>query len=170
MHTTESSLFSKFINITYWAAVVTDTGVPANTGISNVVLDAEANIPALPGNLGLTPSNIEDRDLHATWWVSQQPYTEEEVSQLLIESASNATTAFGFTSPAGKKMSIAALDSHTPYLMTVPKEDIKNWFYKNLTALQGQRDTWYTGSAWESEDSAAIWNYTLYQVVPGILR
>ena len=81
----------------------------------------------------------------------------------------NATLAFNFTPPAGKQMKVAALETHTPYLMTVSKEDIQDGFYKNLTALQGQRNTWYTGSAWESEDSSAIWNYTLYQVVPGIL-
>ena len=55
-------------------------------------------------------------------------------------------------------MLVAALDNHSPYLMTVSEEDIKDGFYKNLTALQGQRGTWYTGSAWESEDPSAIWN------------
>jgi hypothetical protein len=176
MHAGESSLFSRFVNITYWAALLQDTGIAARTGISNIDPKGQANIPGFPGdegitsgNLGITPSSIADRDLHATWWVGQQRYTAEEVARLLLESSGNASAAFGFQPPEGKSMSVAALTSHTPYLMTVSEEDIRNGFYKNLTALQGQRNTWYTGSAWESESSSAIWNYTLHQVLPGVL-
>ena len=54
----------------------------------------------------------------------------------------------------------AAYNSHTPYELRVSADAIAEGFYKNLTALQGQRHTYYTGAAFNKHDSGDLWAFT----------
>lgn len=58
--------------------------------------------------------------------------------------------------------------SHTPFALTVPKEAIEAGFYKKLNALQGRRHSYYTGAAFQTQDSSLIWQFT-EALLPSIL-
>ena len=59
--------------------------------------------------------------------------------------------------------------SHAPYFLQVSADEIKKGFYSKLYALQGQRNTYWTGAAWRVQDSSEIWKYTDTQVLPKLL-
>lgn len=50
--------------------------------------------------------------------------------------------------------------SHTPYEVYVPAEEIEKGFYTKLSGLQGERNTYWTGAAFVTHSSVAIWNFT----------
>ena len=64
---------------------------------------------------------------------------------------------------------VIATQDHSPYLVVPPLEAAKAGFYDGLVSLQGQHGTYWTGAAWQSYDSSAIWNFTEYEVLPMIL-
>lgn len=49
-------------------------------------------------------------------------------------------------------------------------EAIRDGFYVILLALQGKRNTFYTGATWETQDSGMIWNFTEQYVLPKLLE
>jgi len=55
---------------------------------------------------------------------------------------------------------IVAFNSHTPFEPTVPVEQIRSGFYRDLYALQGRRNTFYTGAAFHTHLSALLWQFT----------
>jgi len=61
-----------------------------------------------------------------------------------------------------------AFESHTPFKLEVSAEDIQDRFYDKLYALQGYRNTWYTGAAMMSHNSGELWNFTA-ALLPGII-
>ena len=50
--------------------------------------------------------------------------------------------------------------SHSPFLMHVTSDEIKNGFYSMLNGLQGYRKTFYTGAAFHTHDSSLLWEFT----------
>ena len=56
--------------------------------------------------------------------------------------------------------------NHALLELTVPIEAIKNGFYNDVNGLQGQKNTWWTGAAWQAQDSSLIWNWTEYNLLP----
>lgn len=61
-------------------------------------------------------------------------------------------------------------NAHNPFHFTVSPEEILGGFYDRMEALQGQRKTWFTGAAWSKPASSAIWNFTEYQILPGLME
>jgi hypothetical protein len=64
------------------------------------------------------------------------------------------------TLPTTQNPVIDAFTSHTPLQLQHSPEDLKAGFYKGLYALQGHRDTYYTGSAWAGDYSSILWQFT----------
>jgi hypothetical protein len=60
--------------------------------------------------------------------------------------------------------------NHAPFLLTVPVEAVRQGFYRRLNALQGVKNTWWTGAAWQTQDSSLIWNFTEAVVLPRLLE
>lgn len=95
-------------------------------------------------------------------------------SNALPESAVKASIVSAFsklrnagTIPTASTPKFVAFDSHTPYELHVSADSIRAGFYKNLTALQGQRNTWWTGAAFSKHSSADLWAFTA-GLLPGI--
>ena len=47
-----------------------------------------------------------------------------------------------------------------PYELRVSAQAIEAGFYGNLTALQGVRNTYWTGAAFDKHDSGDLWAFT----------
>jgi hypothetical protein len=58
--------------------------------------------------------------------------------------------------------------NHSPYNMMVGGEATRNGFYKQLYALQGKRNTFWTGAAWRAHDSSSSWAFTSRSVLPAL--
>lgn len=160
----EKALFGQFNNSYIWDAIVNNTGFPSNTAIQNRDPGAADGIPASPGSYAFVPSPF---GVHATWYGSDDYLTDDQVKANILHSISQVRTANNYTSTETPE--IVEFHSHNPYELTVCVDAIRNGFYNKVNALQGESNTYWTGAAWESHDSTAIWNFTETEILPKIL-
>jgi hypothetical protein len=156
-------LFGQFNNSYYWNGIVRNAGVPDNTSVTNIAPTAPEGIPALPGLYGIQASGVPG--LHSVYYGSSYAMPDDEVKLAILKGIAKVVKAGGFP-PAATAPEFVAFGDHRPFTLTVSPDAIKNGFYKQLNALQGQDSTWWTGAAWQTQDSSLIWNFTEYNVLP----
>ncbi|RYP85479.1 hypothetical protein DL770_005037 [Monosporascus sp. CRB-9-2] len=124
------------------------------------------NLPPLPGPLTITPSPI-DGMTDVKYGSGFHEISAEEAQAAIIEDLAALTTAINST-PAEPQF--VTFKAHTPFQPMVSNEDISDCFYKRLWGLQGRRQTYFTGAAWQSQDSALLWNFTEHRILPMLLK
>ncbi|KAL8717330.1 MAG: hypothetical protein Q9225_005422 [Loekoesia sp. 1 TL-2023] len=140
---TERDLFGQFLHGTYCTGLLRNTGIPDNVVVTGVGEDTPYNLP--PG--------LKDFKFGAATALSDSAVKASIVSAILkLKAAGTISTA---STP-----DFVAYKSHTPYAMRVSADAIKAGFYKNLTTLQGQKHTWWTGAAFDKHSSADLWAFT----------
>jgi hypothetical protein len=88
---------------------------------------------------------------------STHALTDAEVQANTIADITRFQTAGTFPVSTPK---FEAYSNHSPFELTVSNTDITNGFYRHLIALQGKRNTFYTGGAFHTQDSAMLWRFT----------
>ncbi|KAF2173965.1 hypothetical protein M409DRAFT_48868 [Zasmidium cellare ATCC 36951] len=158
----EYTYLSQFNNSHIWANVVANSGIPQTATLSNVNPAAAIGIPAMPAVFGTAPTTV--KDLHVAWYGSAYDIPKSRVKW-------NIEGQFdGWTGRQGNASAeVIALKDHSPYLVVPPLEAAKAGFYDGLVGLQGQLGTYWTGAAWQSHDSSAIWNFAEHEVLPMIV-
>ena len=159
----ELSLFKRFSSKGYYTGIVRDAGIPIGM-ISNAAVDTLYNIPRFPGLYGLTSSRIPG--LIDFKYGSDTLLSDAQVKANLIADLERLHQVG--TVNKTFKPEIFIYSSHVPFELNVPAREIADGFYRKLYALQGKRQTYYTGAAFHSHDSSLIWNYTEAYVIPGI--
>ncbi|KAA8645011.1 hypothetical protein EYZ11_008108 [Aspergillus tanneri] len=152
----ESNLFSRWEYSAYYVMLVSNTGLPSGYRFRNANAWTTSNIPELPAPYQVTETNVPG--IFRVWYGSPYPLEEAvvkaDVTSIIRRLQSlmhaNATTVPRFL----------AFNSHTPFELVVQSEEISKYFYRDLNALQGYRNTWYTGAAVSSYNSATVWNFT----------
>ena len=150
----EHNVFKQWKYTTYFCGVVRD-GIPANISITNTAANSNLNIPIAPFISSFNYAGISN--LHTFTTISNSSQTPEEV-EAFVKSTIQTMQAAG-TIPASVS-TIEALKNHTPTIMRVSADAIKNGFYSDLNALQGVHGTFWTGAAWAPDDSALLWAFT----------
>lgn len=167
----EEKLFSKFVDAGYYVGIVKNSGFPDDTIIRNLAQTTEYNLPNLPGAYSFAPSGVPG--LHMTTYGTKQsresePLSDEEVRADIFRTIKTLqkvhSDKFNQTEPEWVDYA-----SHAPYSLQVSAADIKDEFYKKLYALQGLRNTYWTGAAWRGEDSSLIWKFSKEKVLPELL-
>ena len=161
----EENLFCQFNNSYYWTSIVRNSGVPDNTSISNINLAAPYAIPTEPSVVTVQATGVPG--LHTVFYASPYWIADGKVQEDLLSSLAAVVKSAGYPAQSGAPQ-FAAFLNHSPFVLTVPVNSIQNGFYNNLNGLQGERNTWYTGAAWQAQDSGAIWNFTEANVLPGL--
>lgn len=163
----EAELFGEFLNTGYYTSLLTNTGLPANFSSLSVGADTPYNIPTLPGVYTVTSTAIEGIfDIkYGSPYGLPEDYVRGEISSYVKKLQDN-----GFAEKVHGEPEFVRFNSHTPFELTVPSEQIVNGFYKELYGLQGYRNTWYTGAAFHTQDSSMLWNFTESYVLPGLLK
>lgn len=154
---TETDLFSKFSWETLYVAVVKDVGLPS--GVTNIQNspDNSAGLFLPNGSFCDAFDRAQDRDLFSTRVIGPSTLSEADAQALITQSLNQMSTAgtYDIASP-----SVVAFRSHG---LTVPKvtpEELQDGFYNKLYALQGQRNTFWTGLTWAPDYTPIIWDYT----------
>jgi beta-cyclopiazonate dehydrogenase len=152
----ESSLFAKWRHMNYYAAAITNTGLPDGINVANTNPDNQ------PGSLPLPPFQWELEysgvpGYFMTKIVAEANFTTEDAKDLIKSDLKRMgeTGAFSITEPE-----IAAFASHSPETLIVDVNDVRDGFYRKLYALQGQQSTYYTGYTFCTDYSTPLWNYT----------
>lgn len=164
----ERELFSQFNHSYIWASIVDNTGVPVDTGLTNINPAAPFGIPAMPAIFGTEPTGLSGSLI--VWYGSPFALTAEEVQANIIETLSRYNqTNGGASTQNATTPRILEFRSHNPYMLTVTPEAIAGGFYDEVNQLQGHRNTYWTGAAWQTQDSTAIWNFTELEILPRIM-
>jgi hypothetical protein len=152
----ESSLFSRWSHKNYYAAAVTNTGLPDGINIANTNPDNQ------PGSLPLPPfiwqfeySGVPG--YHMVKLVAEGNFTAEEAKELIPSDIRRMGKAGVYET---SEVDIAAFASHSPETLIVSTDDVRDGFYKKLYALQGVQSTFYTGYTFCTDYSTPLWNYT----------
>src|SRR5579859_4550674 len=142
----ERWIFGQFSASGYYTGLLRNTGIPDTLDFQNIGADTPFHIPALPGLYSLDPTAVPG--LHQFLYGSPTVLTDAAVKQDILASVAKLKTAgtFNTTTPE-----FVYFSSHSPFLMTVPADAIKNGFYKDLYGLQGYRRTFYTGAAFHTQ-------------------
>ncbi|KAI6873746.1 hypothetical protein KC338_g1512 [Hortaea werneckii] len=163
----ERAIFGQFNSSYYWNSIIKESEIPDNTSITNVDVAAPYGIPALPGPYGLGYTGVPG--LHTVYYSSPYPISDEAVKSDIIAKHAELVELFGY-GPATTTPKFVGFQGHNPYELTVSADAIRSGFSGKLESLQGRRRTWWTGAAWQTQDSSAIWNFTETVVLPQLCQ
>ena len=136
----------------------------------HLILAISWSIPPLPETLGISQSGIGDVEARAFWWSTSTEITQEQAETPLLRTAYFVQGAINATSPTGERPTTNGLLKHSPYFVYPSREAVANGSYNDLNRLQGQYNTYWTGTAWESESSQAICAFTEEVMLPASLK
>ncbi|TID22046.1 flavin-containing superfamily amine oxidase [Venturia nashicola] len=163
----EKDLFKQFNNTFYWAGIVRNSGIPDNVQLQPLALTAPFGIPTMPILYVIQPSGIPG--LHQVYFGSSNEMSDEQVKSSILSTIAKVVAGAKYP-PAPGPVEFVAFENHKPFTLAVSADAIKNGFYRKLNALQGKRNTWWTGAAWQTHDSSQIWDYTEKNVLPHLLK
>ncbi|WP_305788128.1 FAD-dependent oxidoreductase [Symbioplanes lichenis] len=145
----EKQLFGQFVSGAYYTGVVRLAGLPDGLGLENIAPETPYHLPPLPGIYGINPSGIPG--VYSVKYGSETPLSDARVRRAIradLERVSAYPIRFeGFEVFAG----------HVPFELHVSPEAIAAGFYRRLNALQGRNNTYWSGAAFHSHNSARIW-------------
>lgn len=166
LHDDEFSIFSKLNASHYWNSIVLNSGLPPNLTLTNISPAAPLAIPSVPGvyTINMTPFPGVVCPLYG----SDHALSDAEVQADILATIKRIRQ--GMNISVTTEPEFVEFNSHNPFHFTVSPEEILGGFYDRMEALQGQRKTWFTGAAWSKPASSAIWNFTEYQILPGLME
>lgn len=161
-----------------------NSGIPDDTDVHNIGLTASLGVPPLPGIYSIEATGVPG--LHAAYYGSPTPVSDDAIKSELLSTIPRLVQAAGYA-PVNGTPEIVAFNNHSPFEVTVSTDAIQKGFYDKLQELQGKKNTWYTGAAWEAQDSSLIWvsngisgvfvrllkraqNWTEYTLIPKLLK
>ena len=152
---TEFGLFSRFRQGNYSTGLVRLPGVPDGISVLNTGADTQYNLPPLPALYALSPSSVPG--LFDVKFGSGIPLPDAVVREQILESL-NRLQAAGTIPPTTPVF--VDYSNHSPYELTVSAADVAAGFYTKLYGLQGHRNTFWNGAAFQAHDSTLLWQYT----------
>ncbi|KAF2136669.1 uncharacterized protein K452DRAFT_353837 [Aplosporella prunicola CBS 121167] len=159
----ERALFSRFRSNTYWAGVMHASGLPS-TSVRNAAPEQPFHLPRLPSVYGWSPAQGAPGYFSFTYGGPQGQCLSDEAVKAdvlaTVERTLKAGSLEGGAENGTEAVSLVAFSNHSPYEFMVGVEDVRAGFYRDLKALQGHWDTWWTGAAFEAHDSSLVWRFT----------
>ncbi|KAL2012439.1 hypothetical protein VTN00DRAFT_5157 [Thermoascus crustaceus] len=152
----EQQLFGSFRNSAYYTCLLRGAGLPDSTPITNFAGQTPFHLPPLPGLYSIMPTVVPG--LFDVKYGSPFPLPDSVVKADIIPTIKSLAETNITTSTPDPEF--VAFNSHTPFELAVSTEAIKSGFYKELYALQGRRNTFYTGAAFHTQASPLLWRFT----------
>lgn len=166
--TEEESLFRQFNASYYWDAVIRNSGISDFVSLTNIDLANPYALPSFPGIYTISYTGLPK--LQTIYYTSAHFLLDEEVKADILATVARLVSSLGYENGNGTTaMELVGFNNHSPYLMTVDVDAIAGGFYERANRLQGTRRTYWTGAAWQTEDSSQIWNWTEYVLLPQLV-
>lgn len=151
----ETELFNKFISQQYYAGVIRHSGLPQAT-LQNVAFTTPFNIPVLPTLFNVVPTGFQD-NTSVVYYAAHERIEPEAVKADTVATLERLA-AGGVIGESDTEF--LELFDHPHVRMYVSGDDVRDGFYSRLYALQGLRNTYWTGAAWVTQASSPIWDFT----------
>lgn len=167
----EKDVLGKQIDAGYYTSIVKNTGLPDDLSIGNYRQDTPYNLPTLPAVYSIGTTGVPG--LHLAYYGTQRstktfPVSDEVVKAEIIKSIKTLQQAnpdvFNQTEPE-----FVVYSSHAPFYLQARPEDTKNGYYEKLYALQGLRNTYWSGASFRAQDSSDLWRFSENVVLPQLL-
>ncbi|KAF8847003.1 FAD/NAD(P)-binding domain-containing protein [Acephala macrosclerotiorum] len=166
LHPEEEGLFSNFNHSYYWDGVIRNSGIPDSVSLQNVDLAAPYAIPPMPGIYAISYAGLPN--LQTVYYTSPYALSDEEVKSEILDTTARLVKSMGYP-PANGTIELVGFNNHAPFELTVSTNLVRSGFYESMNDLQGKRSTFWTGAAWQAQDSSQIWNWTEYALLPQLL-
>lgn len=157
----EDGLFSQFSALGYYTSLVNISGVDQSASeFKNInQSDTEFNVPQLPAIWRVSKTGIPDLYQVEYGTRNTLPYKDIDAAGTAIKDGLEKLRGAGLIK-SDDPFEIVELECHSPYLPHVSPEAIRGGFYKKLEALQAKKRTFWTGAAFQTQDSSLLWAYT----------
>lgn len=159
----ETGIFRQWLHNWYYAALVNDTGLPAEKNVANTNPHRLGGLPTTPFQWQLDYGGVPG--YHTVKAIAEENFTEQDAKDLVVSDILRMGKAGTYET---REANFVAIASHVPITLRPPEDALLARFYDGLYALQGHRDTFYTGLAFCSDYSSLLWAYTdtvLYQLL-----
>ena len=158
----ELALFRAFRANHYSTGVVRLSGLPAAASLQNVGTDTPYHLPPLPGVYGLNPTGAPD--LWNVKYGSSVLLGEHQVQRAIRQDIRR----IGRRGPFPVRFEgFATFKNHSPFELMASSAQVARGFHARINALQGYRNTFYTGATFQTHDSSLIWRFN-ERLVPTI--
>ena len=157
---TERPIFKQFQYHTYYVGLLNHSGIPDNLLLTNVGANTVYNLPVLPAAYLIRPTRAPGLHIFEAGTNDLQVLSNTQMEANIVASIDRMRAAG--TLPGGNEPTpgYAVFARHVPFELYVPSSVIANGFYNRLFALQGRKNTFWTGATFVTHDSSLIWRYT----------
>ncbi|KAJ6506084.1 hypothetical protein DFH09DRAFT_1334914 [Mycena vulgaris] len=159
----ERAVFSKLHGLTYGVTVFAHPELNTSD-YTNIGTHTPDNLFSLPGAFKYSPLP-EGR--FGAWFgaLEESGWTDADV-EALIRGELDSMIAHGNAAGDPANVTFDFLKIHAPFRLAATPHDVANGFYKELYALEGRRNTFWTGAAWTEQDSSQIWWWSELSLLP----
>ncbi|EEP76874.1 predicted protein [Uncinocarpus reesii 1704] len=152
----ERSLFPAMaVDKSIMSEFVKNSGLPETSNIINLDPTKPAQLPQMPFVWHLDFMGVPG--YHTIKIVGDSELSESEAKQLILGGIDRMGAAGTFPI---KRPELAAWGRHIPLTLAVSNKAIRGGFYRDLYALQGHKNTFYTGLSFCSDYSTLLWDFT----------
>lgn len=163
----EKAVFNTWSYATVYTAVLKTNLIPDSTSVSFIT-------PANSTNANPYSFTITWNGASGYFWLvfgSSVNLSEDEAKEAIV---AQMTTVYdsGQFPPIGSSTPISevvAISNHSQVEWGQSVEQLKAGFIHDLYALQGHKDTWYTGGLWCPDYSSNVWAFT-DTILPKLLK
>ncbi|KAH7028239.1 putative FAD dependent oxidoreductase [Macrophomina phaseolina] len=156
----QQTLFSRFRNSYYFTGILKNTGIDQYASIQNVDPTRPYAIADIPGAYYFVSTRVPG--MVRVTYAAPARTSVQEAQAGVVDTLQRLRGAgdLQFSTAADAQLGFLAFADHSPYELVVSADEIENGFYRELYALQGHRDTWWTGAAWHTHDTSPLWQFT----------
>jgi len=152
---TEKDVFSQLSYTGFYSGLVSDTGIPANTSYQNVAASNGTTLYQIPKNPNLMHVFASEiPGVQSFWYLSTTPVSDDNLVKRDVEA-----TIARLTKSTTSNTKFLAFSNNSPGILYAPPKQLLAGFWDQMNALQGHRNTYYTGLLFESS-SSGLWNFT----------
>ncbi|KAF9693075.1 hypothetical protein EKO04_008896 [Ascochyta lentis] len=162
----ELSIFSQFQAVGYYTSIIRNAG-PTNITLQNLAIDKPYALPPMPAIFNVNPTGVNPT-LSLVYYGTKvgEILSSDEAKAAIVADLKRYQTANGLNATEPE---FVAFSNHSPYNLLVGSNATKAGFYKDLYALQGKRNTFWSGAAWRAHDSSSSWAFTKNSVLPALV-
>jgi len=164
----EKAVFNTWSYGTVYTAVLKTNLIPDNTSVS-FVAPANSTSAQKPYSFGITWNGAP-----GYFWIifsAEENLSESQAKEAIVAEMETLYDggAFPPISSSTPSSEVVAISNHSSVVWGQSVEQLKAGFVRDLYALQGHKDTWYTGGLWCPDYSSNVWAFT-DTVLPKLLE
>lgn len=156
LNSREEKVFSHLFCNYYWTGVLRDADLPA-AEVQNCDPANPGGVPSLPGSyvFEATPSER----IHSFWYGAPAG-AENQTKDGVVGAVAGEMARLQGRADGEVELDVLAFGDFGDFGCMVKPDAIRRGFYRDMYALQGYRDTWWTGAAWHTHDASLLWDFT----------